>query len=94
MIKNYKDYIPELKEKFPDIPSEVLDEIVRVGISGIQYLVNRDHDIYIETTGTNTAYRFGLVRPKYMFLKRNDRARKNYFRLHDLRKQREDAASY
>ena len=94
MIKDYKDYIPGLREKFPEIPNKVIEEMLRIGISGMQYLINRDNDIYIETKGAKTAYRLGLIRPKYMFLKRNDRARKNYFRLHDLRKQREDAASY
>ena len=94
MIKDFKDYIPELQEKFPMIPTKVLEEILHVGIMGVQYLVNRDHDINIDHTAKAPSYRLKMIRSKARCHDRNSRAKRNYFRLRELRQKRNDAASY
>ena len=87
MVKNYKDYIDELHEEFPDLPKEVIGKILRNGISRLQFLVHQDHDVRLgnrcKGEGQYHLYIIRPVRDKF------DRWQRALRRLKKLKKYRE-----
>jgi len=88
MVNTYRDYIPYLQEEFPDLPKEVIEKIITTGISGMQDLVHRDHDLRIWNAHDGREYHLGLVRSITSDKERQSRAYKNQRRLLKLREKR------
>lgn len=50
MVKDYKDYLVQLQQMYPELTPETLELTVKKGLSGIQNLVWRDHDIRLNNS--------------------------------------------
>lgn len=77
MVKDYKDYLVRLKRMYPDLTEEMLEQVVRKGLSTFQDLIKRDHDIRLtNTNGQFDKYRLILYRSQ-----KDEQAKKaRYFR--------------
>jgi hypothetical protein len=84
MVKTYKDYLPLLKEEYPDIPEKVLAEVAERALKGIQHLVRQDHDVRIYNKMGGRVYSMTIVRPCSKE-KMQKRALRNFFKLKKAR---------
>ena len=91
MVKDYKDYLQPLSEMYPDIPKEVLEKVIKKGLSGIQDLIRRDHDIRLENLNCKfDQYRVILFRSKHTEEDKKARYFQNKVRLSKLRQDKKD----
>lgn len=88
MVKDYRDYLAALQQMYPDLDAQSVEKIVKDGLSSLQDLVRRDHDIRLEnTSGVFDRYRLILYRSQQGV----EAKKKRYFRnLIRIRKYRED----
>ena len=87
MVARYEDYVEFLKEEYPDIDEEVL----KIGIDGLQGLIHKDHDVAFGNYHLDRLYKMTFVRSTQGQHKRNKRAKYNKLRLDTLRKERSNA---
>lgn len=90
MVNTIEDYIPYLKEEFPDLPEAVLEKIIKTGVGNMQDLINRDHDVRIWNAHQGREYHLGLVRGVKDDDRRKQRAFVNRHRLIKLRAKRKE----
>lgn len=88
MVKTIDDYIPMLKQEYPDLSVEVIQGIINMGIKNIQDLINRDHDVRMWNQNEGRDYHVALVRSVTTDEKRKSRAYQNRVRLNKLREKR------
>ena len=88
MVATYKDYVEFLKEEYPDIEEEVLEQVLKIGIDNLQSLIHKDHDVTFGNYHPDRLYKMTLVRSTKGQHRRNQRAKYNKIRLESLRKER------
>lgn len=54
-VKRTKDYIPKLKELYPEVPEAILRKIVRAGFGTMINALREDYEIKIGTTSKANA---------------------------------------
>lgn len=90
MVRDYKDYIDSIHDEYPDVPREVIEQILRKGISRLQNLVHRDFDVHLANNKGPSKYHLYLVRP---VADKFDRWQRALRRLRKLKKFRETYGS-
>ena len=81
MIKKIEDYIPELKQEFPDLTNKEIYLILNKGIKNIQKLIYRDFDVRIWNQNPGRDYHIAFVRSIKDDQERRVRAYRNKRRL-------------
>lgn len=91
MVKDYKDYIPVLERMYPDLSRDSIEMILKKGISNLQDLIRRDHDIRLENLNSVfDPYRLILYRSKHTPELKKKRYFVNKMRLEKYRKNKKE----
>jgi hypothetical protein len=88
MVKTVEEYVGFLKSEYPDIPEEVLKEIIVSGCKQMQRIVHKDHDFRISNKSFLRTYSMTIVRPCKSIADVWARARINLVRLIKFRDKR------
>ncbi len=91
MVKNYKNYIEDLQSMYPDIERESIIKIVKKGMSNLQSLIHRDHDVRLESNNANfDKYRIIFYRSQRTAESKKERYFINKLRLNNLRESKKE----
>jgi hypothetical protein len=90
VTKEYIDYIPYLKEQYPDISEAVLKAIVLKGLKKTQKLVNKNFDVKTSNCASGRVYSMKIIRIHKNIVTHFANAKATYYRLQKFRKLRDE----